>query len=448
MNESNPASPTETAQAELIIENLPGVAAYPPDWRTSGGIQFFYREDSVLVRDWSVPLVTDIAERRVGGPRLTPRSLPGSLTRLTWDRRDDLDSPLTLIARLEDEDGDGEPVRRGVLAPDHLLYVCVHACAAVEQEPVPADAEPVPRPQYGQDTHHPGSRNGKGVEVLVVDSGLVADATQEHPWLAGVTGEQENPYAPDGTLRQDAGHGTFTAGCVRVTAPEAGVHVIDGTVAIAGTGQAGTGAIGAAFESDLADLIRSALVGGGTPGRPAAVPDVLLVNFAGTTYRDVPPVALSALYDDLLQHLKELIVVAPAGNEGDTRKNWPAAYGWAVSVGALAKNWRDLASWSNRGRNVDVYSPGEDLVNAYARGSYTYRWQGPRQGSSVTFDGMARWSGTSFSTPLVAGLIASRVSTTGQSSRRAWHSLQDLSEGQAVAGVGPVLYPGQGTGGR
>jgi hypothetical protein len=35
------------------------------------------------------------------------------------------------------------------------------------------------------------------------------------------------------------------------------------------------------------------------------------------------------------------------------------------------------------------------------------------------------------------------MSTTGQSSRRAWESLLDVAEAQAVPGVGPVLYPGQ-----
>jgi subtilisin family serine protease len=181
------------------------------------------------------------------------------------------------------------------------------------------------------------------------------------------------------------------------------------------------------------------------PDAEAAVeaPDILVLNIAGTTRNDVPPLALTALYEDVIQHLKGLLVLAPAGNEGDARKNWPAAFAWVVSVGALDANWRDRAPWSVHGRAVDVYAPGENLVNAYAKGSYTYAWDGPLNGQTRTFDGMALWSGTSFSTPLVAGLVASRMSATGQSSRRAWDWLLDLAERQAVPGVGPVLYPGQ-----
>ncbi len=98
------------------------------------------------------------------------------------------------------------------------------------------------------------------------------------------------------------------------------------------------------------------------------VPDVMVLNFAGTTEGNTPPVALTALYDERDQGpWTDLLILAPAGNEGDTRMAWPGSFDWVVSVGGLTEDG-SRAPWSNFGPNVDVYARGDRMVNAYASG--------------------------------------------------------------------------------
>ncbi|WP_117363756.1 S8 family serine peptidase [Natrarchaeobaculum sulfurireducens] len=76
--------------------------------------------------------------------------------------------------------------------------------------------------------------------------------------------------------------------------------------------------------------------------------------------------------------------VAAAGNEGST-VSYPAAYDSVLAVSAIDSNDR-LASFSNRGPEIDLAAPGSNVL------------------STTLNDGYTRASGTSMAAPVVAGV--------------------------------------------
>jgi hypothetical protein len=225
-------------------------------------------------------------------------------------------------------------------------------------------------------------------------------------------------------IDQHAGHGMFIAGLIRCVAPQANVFVAN-TMRWAG----------AMHEYEVARTILKAL-----DASPA--PDIISLS-AGCLInvdKNPPPQAMLGVMRRLSEPDCDTLLVVAAGNDGHGPESnevfYPAAFAgqerfdeFLVAVGALTEERDGRACFSNFGDWVTVYEDGENLINAFPTGQYTYREPlgatkppqciyhnppleagctcvtAPAIGAVTRFRGMASWSGTSFSTPIVVGRV-------------------------------------------
>ncbi len=382
-----------------------------------GGLGYMFARGQVLVRDQHLTRVLEILEQpperelRDNEPDRLQRITPGVQLVTLGPTPSGVQHAVPDAVNLVDRE-----LGLGVATPNHVLTVCPTSggCPATEPEPAYAGIEPYPSVCHGN--------GGEGVLVYMADTGLLANPAHGHPWLKGVRegdagdldpGNGQDPIPPY------TAHGTFVAGVARCVAPAAEV-IVTNAFAIAGS----------TLESDLVPRLVGAL-GLGV--------DIFHLTIAAPTRADLPLIAFEA-WLKLLRQYKGVVVVVAAGNSGSRRPSWPAAFSEVVSVGALAADWRSRASFSNHGGWVDVYAPGRDLINAYTSGTYVCHVE-PYTGQQRQFYGMAKWSGTSFSTPIVTGLIASRMSRTGENGQQAAAALLAEARERAIPGVGPILLP-------
>jgi hypothetical protein len=381
-------------------------------------VDYMYAENQLLVRERYLGQVLDIlrqpneADLAQNEPDRVQRVIAGVVL-LTLGETSDGERP-TVIGALDQIDARLGP---GIAMPNHVLTVAgdVGGCPATEPQEVYDEIEPYPSVCLGN--------SGAGVLIYMADTGLLADAAS-HSWLAGVVGDPDPlpPVEVDGTqpIPPYTGHGTFVAGVTRCMSPGADV-IVTNAFAIAGS----------TLESDLVPRLVEALSLG---------VDIFHLTIAASSRGDLPLIAFEA-WLKLLRQYKGVVCVVAAGNNGSRQPSWPAAFSEVVSVGALAGDWRSRASFSNFGGWVDVYAPGRSLINAYATGTYTCHVE-PYRGQPRKFYGMCKWSGTSFSTPVVTGLIAARMSRTGENGQEAAAALLAEARSQAIPGVGAILLPG------
>lgn len=409
--------PKIDGQVNHIIDTFSGKRIDVVVESADRGVSCMYAEGQILVRDEYLKLVRSIL-KQPDDPDLVQRVVAGVVLLTLSESTEGAQQPRVTDALKDVE----RQVGSGQATPNHVLTVAgsggvVGPCPATEPQEVYDGIEPLPGVSRGND--------GAGVLIYIADTGMLKGATSEHSWLKGVEGGTDLLPSPVGGIQKIppyAGHGTFVAGVARCLAPAADV-IVSNVFSTAGS----------ALESDLIGDLDHALNLG---------VDIFNLSITAPTRLGLPLLGFDGWLRRLHQY-KGVVCVVAAGNDSSRKPRWPAAYPEMVAVGALADDWSSRAQFSNYGGWVDVYAPGRNLVNAYATGTYICN-DLPYKGDKREFHGMARWSGTSFATPVVTGLIAARMSRTGEDGRHAAAALLAQAQSQANPGVGAILLPSKG----
>jgi len=250
---------------------------------------------------------------------------------------------------------------------------------------------PTPLP-YGESFALPESKGGNDrVRVGVLDTAIVPLPALAGRYIAGTTSIID-PDAQPGSVYW--GHAAFVAGLILAEAPNAELDVR----AVLDPND------GDAFAWDVAKAM-VAFAGSGVR--------VLNLSFGCMTGDGRPPLVLERAVDKLDP---EIVLVAAAGNHGDTKKPnapvWPAALDDVVAVGALDRD-KPAAFSPPDAPWIDLFAPGVDVESLYVDDELPLAHRDVH-GSLVSdgtkkFNGTAIWSGTSFSAATVSGKIAAGV---------------------------------------
>jgi len=226
-------------------------------------------------------------------------------------------------------------------------------------------------PKVGAPTAWDTTTGSASVTVAVIDSGVQAT----HPDLAGRVLAGYDFINNDADPSDDNGHGTAVAGVA------------------AAQGNDGIGIVGAAWNVAILPVKTmnssgsgsySAIANGITYSADRGA-KIINLSLGGTGTSSTLQSAVSYAWN------KGSLLVAAAGNNGTSTTVYPAAYANVIAVSATTSA-DTLASFSSYGSFVDLSAPGQDITTSWINGGYT------------------TISGTSFSSPLTAGVAALALS--------------------------------------
>ena len=259
---------------------------------------------------------------------------------------------------------------------------------------------------------------GSSITVAVIDTGIDTD----HPEFAGRISEYSYNATEDKIVKDylledgsydwslvedEQGHGTAVTGVIAASMDGNGVVGIAPQVKI----------IVIKAECDKNGVFKrtSDLVFG---LYYAIERDVAVVNMSFGTGSNVFAEPAQLAFDS------DVICVAAAGNSATADLTYPAADENVFGVGALAEDSWELASYSNYGENVDFVAPGT---------VYTTKMGG----------GYGGMNGTSFASPITAGVLALYLS---QNKYQEFNVVEELIYASCydLGDLGPDWYYGYG----
>lgn len=242
--------------------------------------------------------------------------------------------------------------------------------------------------QIGADVVHGSGNTGAGRKIAVVDTGY----NYSHPELSSSYFGGYDFVNNDNDPFDDNGHGSHVAGIITadgiIDSKSRGVSPDAGVVALKVLDANGSG-----FFSDVAEAIYWAVNGADGVFGTADDPGVDAVNMSLGTSQ---PYTYKGFCDSVFPSLtgaikyaadKGIVVVTAAGNSGNAGVSIPGCISYSTTVGAVDK-FDKIASFSGRGKAVDITSPG---VGVYST------WLGTSYKSA---------SGTSMATPAVSAVVA------------------------------------------